>query len=1290
MTTVFSRPRRVVRGIGVFLFSMLMVVGSQAPVVFADDHASTVTNDVSQPGDYLTPEEVQEPLTVTDPSGRVTFTMSVKYDGTGHGTNEASPITEANGFPIGDEGPLDGVVSLTDTIGYNLSYTVKPSPTETKILLVPQSFLENEAGDILVANDDPSQIQPPRVGQALDRSNSTSSLANRGSNFPVLCEGGQGYGHTGKLTFVKGPLGPYIWGCEMTFPASEKSQTTNSPTIVVREFTQETDAFVGMGLAALTVDQKRSRDDEQALLAQKTQWIPHRTRIVGQDMADLTFRHDEPKQVFINGKGFSETTVEVFMIRNTANWVQRKGTLMSSRTGNGYPTPIIDGGINPGLYVYDTTGSLIFDGLPEGSTIISENDTMAVEGMRVNFHIPDLTSTPFLVNGSPSQLFNYGVFPDRISRHAVKVRVPLDALTRDLDTTIHLADVSMSRKIRADRETNLPLSPVMDDGYVFGSHTEEPGNNQPGDFDTKTLGTIQGQYGFANNDWASLQLSAQTGNGSYFKDVVRDESENHDLSDLVSVKMFSPDFTSPRMKTDPLAVYTNQQWWTVMGTRPLNTTFTNQMFCDAWNPRQQRIDTSRKVQAYASKGQGPQVRLDTDEYVVEYASSGTYPDVIGPVLGTGGTIPQDTRNTQAEACFTDPSIRWKTTPDATTDLVRVRFLGSTDGRVSVEASNRRFSDAAQVVYVPFRAADHNSEGFPTDKVAVDDRVVVRNNGRDLDLQLRARIWVNTLRAFIAPSLTSYSQNAGTTLTGRIDTGVAAVLEAPLGTRLPYDGDGSYTVRLHLPSAYSDISVNLPDNVELLEARDPDFGPDGMPGTKDDWGPDGKVGTADDAKGWVYTLKIHKDALKIMPKYFIVERFGNWFTGTLPGYIPDGTKFAQYTEVISEDLGLKDKVQDVILYPGQQSFLTVNAASSISQTKYALTPRTLIGNDISWDVVYANTFEQREFGGGEFLDVLPFNGDDRGTILHAPLSNVRFTAKEGDDDMRIEVTDADPRTVTREAVDAGRIHFVPLSQQDELSGEVTAYRIMEDTLDPKTIRRIRVTASSAGAHEGDVVFNNLAEAKGDNFVNPVPETIPVRTDLLDTLIDGTLWLDEDKDGVIDPDEKGRFPGARVSLIDGNGRVVASTTSDAQGHYAFATRPFSPDWTVRVSDRGANLPARFDTSTKEVQDAPLTTTQPRALDRNFGFYETAHPGITVIKTVRDHAAGTSLENTTTVTWEFTVKNTGNTTIENIVVNDNVLGTIGCPDDTLAPGKTIVCTKEAAIGVTEQTPSSSTTRR
>ena len=71
------------------------------------------------------------------------------------------------------------------------------------------------------------------------------------------------------------------------------------------------------------------------------------------------------------------------------------------------------------------------------------------------------------------------------------------------------------------------------------------------------------------------------------------------------------------------------------------------------------------------------------------------------------------------------------------------------------------------------------------------------------------------------------------------------------------------------------------------------------------------------------------------------------------------------------------------------------------------------------------------------------------------------------------------------------------------------------------------------------------------------------------IGDTVWHDEDGDGVKDPDEPG-IPGVTVELLDADGNVIDSTTTDANGGYRFSDVPFG-DYQVRVL--GSTVPPEY---------------------------------------------------------------------------------------------------------------------
>lgn len=79
------------------------------------------------------------------------------------------------------------------------------------------------------------------------------------------------------------------------------------------------------------------------------------------------------------------------------------------------------------------------------------------------------------------------------------------------------------------------------------------------------------------------------------------------------------------------------------------------------------------------------------------------------------------------------------------------------------------------------------------------------------------------------------------------------------------------------------------------------------------------------------------------------------------------------------------------------------------------------------------------------------------------------------------------------------------------------------------------------------------------------------------------------------------------------------------------------------------------------------------------------LTVIKTAAAYNGGNpvtgpgsapNVPSGTSVTWTYTVKNTGTTTLTNVSVTDDKAGNATCAQTTLAPGATTICTKSGTV--------------
>ncbi len=87
----------------------------------------------------------------------------------------------------------------------------------------------------------------------------------------------------------------------------------------------------------------------------------------------------------------------------------------------------------------------------------------------------------------------------------------------------------------------------------------------------------------------------------------------------------------------------------------------------------------------------------------------------------------------------------------------------------------------------------------------------------------------------------------------------------------------------------------------------------------------------------------------------------------------------------------------------------------------------------------------------------------------------------------------------------------------------------------------VVGSNGGTLGNDVISEIVLEAGDAAVDNDFIET--------STFLSGTVFLDQNQDGVIDPSETDRVEGVAVELYDENGVFVAITTTDANGFYSF---------------------------------------------------------------------------------------------------------------------------------------------
>ncbi|UCF91835.1 MAG: hypothetical protein JSW39_26790, partial [Desulfobacterales bacterium] len=180
----------------------------------------------------------------------------------------------------------------------------------------------------------------------------------------------------------------------------------------------------------------------------------------------------------------------------------------------------------------------------------------------------------------------------------------------------------------------------------------------------------------------------------------------------------------------------------------------------------------------------------------------------------------------------------------------------------------------------------------------------------------------------------------------------------------------------------------------------------------------------------------------------------------------------------------------------------------------------------------------------------------------------------------------------------------------------------------------------------------------------------------------VWEDLNGNGLQDSGEPG-LAGVTVELLDCNGNVLAVTTTDASGFYAFTAPPgdynlhliLLPGFLFSLPDQG--MDDQRDSDADPVSGMTVCTNLAPAetdLTWDAGMFR-LQPGIDIQKSTNgqdaDVAPGPSIPVGDAVLWEYVVTNTGNVPLTDITVTDDQGVTVACPNSNLPPGEVMTCT-------------------
>ena len=239
-------------------------------------------------------------------------------------------------------------------------------------------------------------------------------------------------------------------------------------------------------------------------------------------------------------------------------------------------------------------------------------------------------------------------------------------------------------------------------------------------------------------------------------------------------------------------------------------------------------------------------------------------------------------------------------------------------------------------------------------------------------------------------------------------------------------------------------------------------------------------------------------------------------------------------------------------------------SSYSLFKTTQTPVIEIDDKMEYKITCINKTDEK-LNDFKLLDILPYNGDSRGTEysgtyrvekIEIKQINVGSTQVEENKNLHIFITENKNirQGITVKNLEIGKEDiWKEISSGETLNKEITGIAI-DGGLPEKTKLEVEIYMKTEGNNSGEA-YKNLATVQTSKETEAMQTSvISVRT--VKRKIEGTVWEDSNKDGIINEGEK-LLEGIKLQLIKEDGLPVIDIknnemsiiTTDENGKYVF---------------------------------------------------------------------------------------------------------------------------------------------
>ena len=391
---------------------------------------------------------------------------------------------------------------------------------------------------------------------------------------------------------------------------------------------------------------------------------------------------------------------------------------------------------------------------------------------------------------------------------------------------------------------------------------------------------------------------------------------------------------------------------------------------------------------------------------------------------------------------------------------------------------------------------------------------------------------------------------------------------------------------------------------------------------------------------------------------------------------------------------KDGTEGLYTASASGKTYTVMPSAVISSAKSTLDPVEEVNEPFTHTVGWFN-YSEATVGRASFIDVLPWNGDGRGTSFQGDfwLTSVTLASAVGGSTTLIEYTSADPRTIVNDPADASNQaggSTTWCSEADFGSAgcpaditKTTAVRFTTSDLGIQHRYFFDLNFDASGNAEGDVYANRLSMGRASGLEQPLPEPAPVQTVVFAGSIAGNVFEDGNLSTELDEPEP-LLGGYTVQLLDADGDVVAETVSAEDGSYLFPDLK-SGDYQVRITTKDpyelitvAGGDVRQDAVDLTTEVITLAPDEDRT-DVDFGLANWPDPELVVDKSsvissdTDEDGFGDPGDR---ITWTFSFSNIGVTPIIDLVITDALEG---APVDFSDPELGMTCDMGTLTGST-----------